>query len=259
VPGNGGILLNGDDPNLAEFRDCTWAPVHTVGTQPEHDLQLANFAEDATGATFILKWRGEPWDEVSWSQPGLFNARNAAMAALAAGLSLGTGDPRALSLKPLEGFRGVKRRQECKGEHDDLIVLEDFGHHPTAVAATLTSLRARYPDRHLSTAFEPRSNTARTQVHQAAFVDAFALADSVYLGAVNRASQLAASERFDAITVIEALANRDIPAHTAETNAKLANRIVADIQANNAPRVLVFFTNGSFDGIIDSVTTELIG
>src|SRR6185436_11462881 len=104
--------------------------------------------------------------EVRWTQPGLFNARNAAMAATAAGLALvvagvadpGSGasapgsatpatsaNPTALRLDALARFRGVKRRQEVLLATPALTVIEDFGHHPTALAETLGSLRARFP------------------------------------------------------------------------------------------------------------------
>jgi UDP-N-acetylmuramate: L-alanyl-gamma-D-glutamyl-meso-diaminopimelate ligase len=132
------------------------------------------------------------------------------------------------------------------------MVIEDFGHHPTALAETLTALRARFAGARLVAAFEPRSNTARTKVLQAGFVEALALADEVYLGAVNRAEKLNEDERFDAGSVARQLESRGVRAHWFAANEALFERLAADtLPPNGPPRVVVFFSNGSFDGIID--------
>jgi len=159
-------------------------------------------------------------------------------------------------LAGLTRYRGVKRRQEIKLDRADLIVIEDFGHHPTALAATLTSLRARYPQHALTAVFEPRSNSARTQVHQAGFIDALAQADEVFLGEVSRTESLRAEQRFDCEKVIAALSERHRPARTAATNQDLLVALQSAIRSDPRPRVVAFFTNGSFDGIIGRFVAE---
>ena len=190
-------MANGDDPNLRALGAMAWTRVVRVGVEAGNDLRIADFAEHPQGARFRLEWRGREWAKVSWTQPGLFNARNAAMAALAAGLALFPEDPTRLRLDALERFRGVRRRQELKLDQPALKVIEDFGHHPTALAETLQSFRARFPGHVIHAAFEPRSNTSRTKVMQSAFMRALALADEVYLGAVARAEKLRPEERFE--------------------------------------------------------------
>src|SRR6185436_8091494 len=81
-------------------------------------------------------------------------------------------------------FRGVRRRQEVVGEAQGVTVIDDFAHHPTAVAGTLAALRARYPGRRLRAVFEPRSNTSRRRVFQREFADALATADEAVLAQV---------------------------------------------------------------------------
>lgn len=251
VPRGGWLVINGDDANITALGACEWTRVVRVGTGAGNDVRIEDFAEDASGARFRLTWRGAPWAEIAWAQPGEFNARNAAMAATAAGLARGTGEPTGLDVGALARFRGVKRRQQVLWARAGLTVIEDFGHHPTAVGATLRSLRARYPGARLVAAFEPRSNTARTGVMQAGFVEALATADEVFLGAVSRAEALAAGERFDAAAVIAALAARGVGAATAETNAALLGAMVARVVEETVrAQVVVFFTNGSFGGII---------
>ncbi|RFC46615.1 MAG: UDP-N-acetylmuramate: L-alanyl-gamma-D-glutamyl-meso-diaminopimelate ligase, partial [Verrucomicrobia bacterium] len=251
VPRNGWILLNGDDDNLRALGPLGWTHTARVGTGERNDLRIVDFTEQGTTVTFKLVWQGRTWGDVSWSQPGLFNARNAAMAALAAGLALCPEDPTRLKLAALTKFRGVKRRQELLIDTAKLKVIEDFGHHPTALAETLHSLRNRYPDALLTAVFEPRSNTARTKVMQAGFTRALGTADEVFIGAVSRADRLKESERFDVEAVTEHLETQGVHAHTAATNELLLEKLSATVlQSGEKPQVVIFFTNGSFDGII---------
>src|SRR5690606_35753760 len=88
VPRNGFVLINGDDPNLQSLRSLPWTRVVRVGVGEGNDARIVGFSESSAGVQFALMWRSAPWGEVKWSQPGLFNARNAAMAATAAGLAV---------------------------------------------------------------------------------------------------------------------------------------------------------------------------
>lgn len=251
VPRNGYVVRNGDDSNLEALGAMPWTQVVRVGTGAANDVRIEGFTESPVGTEFRLTWRGQPWATVRWSLSGLYNARNAAMAATAAALALHPDDPRRLDLAALARFRGVKRRQEILHAGPRVTVLEDFGHHPTALAETLHALRQRYPGQLLTAVFEPRSNTARTKVLQAGFMRALAQADEVYLGAVNRVEKLAADERFDASAVVQQLETQGIEAHTANTNAALLDALTAaTLGADEKPRVVTFFSNGSFDGII---------
>ena len=279
VPRSGFVVMNGDDANLRALGPLPWTQVVKVGTGEGNAVRIVNFVESPEGVTFGLEWRGRPWGNVSWQQPGLFNARNATMAATAAGLALwadsaehkriaapspagtdrtgaawGTDlqvDPTALRLESLSRFRGVKRRQEVLVSSPALTVIEDFGHHPTALAETLHSFRARYPGASLTAVFEPRSNTARSKVLEADFMKALALADEVYLGAVNRAEKLGVGDRFDTLLVTQHLRALGVEAHSAPTNALLLEKLIGNTATpSQRARVVVFFTNGSFDGII---------
>ncbi|MFZ9748093.1 MAG: UDP-N-acetylmuramate:L-alanyl-gamma-D-glutamyl-meso-diaminopimelate ligase [Opitutaceae bacterium] len=252
VPRNGWIVLNGDDPNLAALGPTPWTRQVRVGCGADNDVLLSDFAETPSGASFRLAWRGRPWARVEWGLNGEFNARNAAMAATAAALALRPEDPAAFSLGALAAFRGVRRRQEVRLDAPGLTVIEDFGHHPTALAATLDSLRARHPDARLTAVFEARSNTARTKRMQAAFTGALARADAAFIGPVSRAERLSPAERFAPEEVVADLVARGRAAVTAPTNAEL----LAQLRVRNRPdgarrEVVVFFTNGSFDGIIE--------
>jgi len=274
VPRNGWIVLNGDDANLAALGPLGWTRVVRVGTGPDNDLRIADFTEGPEGARFSLSWKGAKWADVSWAQPGLFNARNAAMAAVAVALALEGGrasspnEPRSgdgssggfalpveslarVKLDGLARFRAVRRRQQLLVDTPALKIVEDFGHHPTAVAETLQSFRARYPGHVIHAAFEPRSNTSRRKVMQSAFLRALGFADEVYLGAVARAHLLKPEERFDTEALIGHLETQGVHGYTASTNSELLEIMLKNTRAETQkPQLVVFFTNGSFDGII---------
>ncbi len=252
VPRKGFVVLNGDDANLRALGAMPWTSVVRVGLEEANDTRIVDFAEGPDGAQFKLLWRGQPWGTVTWPQTGVFNARNAAMAATVAGLALCPMNPAQLPLAALAQFRGVKRRQEVLLRDEAFTVIEDFGHHPTALAETLHAFRARFPGARLTAVFEPRSNTARTKALQTGFLRALSQADEVYLGAVNRPDKLGVEERFDPEAVAQQLETQGVEAHFAATNAALLDQLVAHTLPRSAarPRVVAFFTNGSFDGII---------
>src|SRR5438045_5337059 len=97
----------------------------------------------------------------------------------------------------LPKFEGVARRQEIRGEVRGVKVIDDFGHHPTAIAETLTALRHRYAGHRLWAVFEPRSNTTRRAVFQQQLPDALKLADGVFIAQVARLDQLAEDDRLN--------------------------------------------------------------
>ena len=255
VPGNGYILANSDDSNLEELLHVDWTQVLRVGLGDRADLKILNFTEGPDGSQFDLEFKGRPWAHVEWGLWGLYNARNAAMAALAAALGGGLEDPTQLDLDPLSTFRGVKRRQEILFQRDDLTVMTDFAHHPTAIRETLDSLRQRFPGRRLVMCFEARSNTACRKVHETAFELAFDRADTVHLGAVFRAERYADSDRIDLPGMARRLGAKAI-AHAG--NAELEGTLMEQARELSGA-VLVFFSNGSFDGIPLKVAAALQG
>jgi UDP-N-acetylmuramate: L-alanyl-gamma-D-glutamyl-meso-diaminopimelate ligase len=260
IPRSGYAVLNGDDSNLRALGAMPWTKVVRVGTEDGNDTRIVDFTETSAGSSFTLLWRGANWAKVRWTLPGIYNARNAAMAATAAGLATGDGKPTGLPLGGLANFRGVRRRQEVLVAAPQLTVIEDFGHHPTAILETLQSFRARYPGALLTAVFEPRSNTARIRTLQAGFERALSHADEVYLGPVSRAGALRENERFDSEAVAENLEAQGINARHFGSNAELHDALAADtLPVRGRARVVVFFTNGSFDGIIGRYATSARG
>ena len=254
VPSDGFVLRNGDDPNLLALPEAPWTSMISVGQGESNDLRIADFKEDAGGSRFRLLWRGEEVQSVEWGMPGLFNARNLAMAFLSTVLSQAQepdlDDPfSSAALPDFSACQGVKRRQEILVDKESLVVLSDFGHHPTAIEGTLESLRARWPGRRIVACFEPRSNTAVTNVFQDRFADALSLADEALLGAVHRAEKIPADKRIDPRAMIKRIEEAGKQGRAFAQNSELADFL--ETQLDDRPTLVVFFSNGSFDGVID--------
>ncbi|MEM8867069.1 MAG: Mur ligase family protein [Verrucomicrobiota bacterium] len=197
IPASGHAVLNGDDTCVMELLPAPWTNIHRVGVGTENDLIIRNFQDGPNQSAFELLWKGKLWAKVAWPLHGLFNARNAAMAALGAALSVSPDDPTRFDLSVLHRFQGVKRRQDVLLDTEGVTVLEDFAHHPTAIKAAIEALRAAYEGRRLVVCFEPRSNTASTSLFEEAFTNALSAADDVYIGAVHRKMHLPAGQRLD--------------------------------------------------------------
>src|SRR5690606_30848904 len=140
VPRNGYVVWNADDANLAALLPVGWTRTIAVSAKnPQAHVRVDHFEEGPDGASCRLHWQDRAWTTVRWWLPGFFNARNAAMAAAAAGLVLHPSDPTKLDLSALARFRGVRRRQDVLVNRADIVVIEDFGHHPTAIRETIRS------------------------------------------------------------------------------------------------------------------------
>ena len=238
VPQNGMILLNGDDPNSIEVaRDCL-APIVEVGFSENCGERIRDVSHGPHGSHFTL-------GEIRYESPlmGEFNVRNAAMAAAAARFY---GITPEVIQTALTSFEGVARRQEVRGTERGITVIDDFGHHPTAIRETLTALRRRYPGRRLWAIFEPRSNTTRRAVFQKQLPEALELADGIFISRVAALEQIPAHDRLRPEAVVAALEKAGRPAFYEPDAETIVERIVPMLEPND---VVAIFSNGGFDDI----------
>jgi UDP-N-acetylmuramate: L-alanyl-gamma-D-glutamyl-meso-diaminopimelate ligase len=158
----------------------------------------------------------------------------------------------------LARYSGVARRQEVVGEFAGVIVIDDFAHHPTAVAGTLAALRARYPDRRLWGVFEPRSNTSRRRIFQGEYVTALATADRVIVGGVFQkpTDAVAAGELFSPEQLVEDLGRRGVAARSIGDSRAIAAAIAAEAAPGD---VVVLMSNGAFGGLRTHLIAALAG
>lgn len=171
------VVVCADDAGAAALpQDATREVVrYSAGTAHSSDARLV--AHDVQfhtqGSTSQLTYDGKPCGELILRVPGMHNVRNA-LAALAAGVLVGA---RFADMLPgLERFGGVERRFQRLGELGGALLIDDYAHHPTEVAATIAAARAAYPARRLIVAFQPHLYS-RTRDFAAAFGEALAAAD----------------------------------------------------------------------------------
>jgi UDP-N-acetylmuramate: L-alanyl-gamma-D-glutamyl-meso-diaminopimelate ligase len=188
---------------------------------------------------------------------GTFNVENA-LAAVATVASLGV--PVERSAAALAGFRGVRRRQEVRGEARGVTVVDDFAHHPTAVAGSIASLRARFPKRRLVALFEPRTNTSRRAVFQAAYAEAFDGADRVVVAVVPDAPIYSATgevaERFSSLRLAEDISARGVPAVAIDGVDAIVEQLVRESRPGD---VVLVMSNGDFDDVWGRLLAALAG
>jgi UDP-N-acetylmuramate: L-alanyl-gamma-D-glutamyl-meso-diaminopimelate ligase len=182
---------------------------------------------------------------------GRHNVENAT-GVFAAARALGVGVD--ATVAGLATFRGVKRRQEPRGEPGGVLVLDDFAHHPTAVRETLEGLRARYAGRRLFAVFEPRSNTSRRNIHQAEYATAFDAADLAVIKVPEPHDKVPADERLDVDAVVRAIRARGIQAQACPDVAAIVELVASRAQPND---LVVVMSNGAFGGLIPALLEEL--
>lgn len=158
----------------------------------------------------------------------------------------------------LKSFKSVARRQQVLGEAAGVTVVDDFAHHPTAIRVTLQAIGERFPGRRLLAAFEPRSNTARRNVFQREFGDAFAGASRVYLGPVyfKDSDPIPPNERLDTAALVAAIAAHGAATFACASNEEILQRMLADCSAGD---IAVFMSNGPFDGLKNRFLEALRG
>ena len=248
VPRNGQLLANGDDPNIAPLLNVTHCPVKRFGLGDDNAVRGFNLRFGPTATEFEI-----PSFKFHLNLVGELNVRNA-LAVVACAKHYGLSNKQIQSA--FDTFKGIRRRMEVRGIAGGVTIIDDFGHHPTAIRETLRALRQKYPREKLWAIFEPRSNTTRRNVFQKDLVSAFADADVVVLSQVARLELLPASERLD-----PAMLMRDLQA-AGKTAAYLPNVdvIVSHVRQNViGGEVLCVFSNGGFDGIHEKLMATLGG
>jgi UDP-N-acetylmuramate: L-alanyl-gamma-D-glutamyl-meso-diaminopimelate ligase len=206
--------------------------------------------EDASGQAFDLFAGGMKAGRFALAVPGRHNQRNAvaALAACAQGFGVGLPELR----EALAKFRGVARRQDLLGTPDDVLVYDDFAHHPTAVAETLRALRAKHPDRPLVAVFEPRSATACRAMHQAAYAEAFGAADHVMLAPLGRSI-----DKAEALDLDKLVADLRASGLSATAARDLDEVLARTVELAVPGSTVALLSNGAFGGIPRKVVAAL--
>ncbi|MEI7482087.1 MAG: UDP-N-acetylmuramate--L-alanine ligase [Elusimicrobiota bacterium] len=178
VPFYGAAVVCADDPGVASILGSVETPLITYGCKAGSDWVAKNLKSGPAGLAYEAHFRGKRMGRVALRSGGRHNALNS-LAALAAGRYLGF-DFAGL-VKGLANFKGVKRRMENIGEYAGVTFLDDYGHHPTEIKATLGTVPEMYKGRgRLIVLFQPH-RYSRTGILRREFPAAFDAADLTYV------------------------------------------------------------------------------
>ncbi len=184
VPFYGRNIVCGDDAGVQRLLSQIKRPVLTYGFGENNALQ-AIVAECGVISRFEVVLHGENLGVFELKQPGMHNILNA-LAAI--GVAFEAGISVEHCKKGLAKFGGVGRRFEFKGEKDGIVVIDDYGHHPAEITATIATAKQVYPDRRLLVAFQPHRFT-RTQAFFGEFCKSFENVDKLLLSEIYAASE----------------------------------------------------------------------
>ena len=284
IPEEGGLLVvSADDPEArasaeraARCRVETYAVLHDDAARGDATGEItidgaapvapassppssATATWEVTGVEYLksgrcrieLRRAGEHYDLYETILSGAHNFANAA-AAIAVAHSLGIA--KEAIRDAMASFAGVTRRQQFRGVAQGVYVLDDYAHHPTAVARTLLGLRRRFRGRRLVALYEPRSATSRRNTFQSEFVHAFAHADAVVVGAMHDPSKIPAEQRFDPERLARDLHGGSTPATYIANVDDIVKHTVELVRPGD---VVVVFSSGAFGGIHEKLLAEL--
>ncbi|MGC4122449.1 MAG: Mur ligase family protein [Myxococcales bacterium] len=250
VPEHGFIAVCAGYPGAVEVARQSKAKVQTYG-RPGSDWFADELTHSQGSAWFDLVHLGRKVRRMQLSLGGPHNVENA-LGAIAACHALGMEwDEIAHGL---ETFKGVKRRQEIKGEPRGVLVIDDFAHHPTAVHETLTAIRMRFPGRPVWAIFEPRSNTSRRNMHQAEYAQAFFGAARAVIAVPAPTDKVPADQQLDVRKLAADITANGVPALAAANVDEIVAAVKKDAKKGD---VLLVMSNGSFNGLVGKLMETL--
>ena len=251
VPRKGRILAYDANENVDECVAKAFCPVEKYGMKEGSFWRITNLKFEPQRTTWtVLRDGTEPVD-FEFALAGEYNVLNAtAAAAMAAAYGIA---PATIALA-LADFRSVKRRLEVRAEVAGITIIDDFAHHPTAIAATLTALRVRYPSARLWAIFEPRSNTLRRKVLQKELVNSLAIADQVIVTPIFKPEAVPEHERLTTASVVSGVKKLGKPARELDDADAIVEAITRELESGD---VVAILSNGGFGGIYEKLPRKL--
>jgi UDP-N-acetylmuramate: L-alanyl-gamma-D-glutamyl-meso-diaminopimelate ligase len=251
VPRRGRIVAFDMGASVERCVAKAFCPVERYGLQSNSPWQITDLRFEPTRTSWTVLHDGKRWANFEFSLAGEYNVCNAtAAAAMAAGYGIAVADIQ----HALRTFRSVKRRLEVKAQVNGITIIDDFAHHPTAIAGTLTALRSRFPGSRLWVVLEPRSNTLRRNVFQNELANSLALADEVVVAGVFKSDSIPQAERLDLMAVGADLQQRGKRARIISGADGIVQVIAPELRSGD---VVAILSNGGFEGIYEKLPARL--
>jgi len=251
VPRRGRIVAYDADENVTECLKKALCRVERYGFSDAADWRIADLSFSPESTNWHVLKDGERWSDFEFSLAGEYNVLNAtAAAAVAAGYGI---SPQVIR-SALRSFKSVKRRLEVKAEVSGITIIDDFAHHPTAITGTLKALSTRYAGRRLWAVFEPRSNTMRRNVLEAALASSLAHADEVVVTSIFRPEAIPAAERLSLSAVLDQIRRAGKNARECQDADAIVRSITPELRAGD---VVAILSNGGFGGIYEKLPAAI--
>jgi UDP-N-acetylmuramate: L-alanyl-gamma-D-glutamyl-meso-diaminopimelate ligase len=251
------IVANGDDQNVMSLRTEARARWITFGSSDKCDAYATDVIERPEGVEFTAWWEGKEWYRFRTTLSGQHNVLNALADAVIARLR---GVSAEAIQKGFETFQGIKRRMEVRGVERGVTVIDDFAHHPTAIATTVAGAKKRYPGQRIWGLFEPRSISSSRKEFEAGYIEAFHEADRVIIGPVFHRERYETRYGLDKMmsveTIVERLSQDGIPAEAIADFDAIAARIAAEAKEGD---VVLVMSSGAFGGVHEKILEALKG
>jgi UDP-N-acetylmuramate: L-alanyl-gamma-D-glutamyl-meso-diaminopimelate ligase len=251
------IVANGDDPNVKPLRTDARGRWLTFGMGKKNDTYAADVEFAPRTTSFTAFWEGKEWVRFTTPLSGQHNVLNALAAAAVARLR---GVEAAAIQKGFETFTGIKRRMEVRGVERGVTVIDDFAHHPTAIATTLNGARKRYPGQRLWALFEPRSISSSRKEFEEGYKTAFHEADRVIIGHVFHQDRYETKYGLDKMMsifqILDRLNGDGVPAEQINEVDAIAARVAKEASDGD---VVVVMSSGAFGGVHDKILEALKG
>jgi UDP-N-acetylmuramate: L-alanyl-gamma-D-glutamyl-meso-diaminopimelate ligase len=253
IRGGGRLIACFDYPAIRELVKKTKVPVISYGLESSTGARFTpgKIVVEGEVTRFEVLDQEKKVDEVALRLPGVHNVLNAlAVWIECRELGIPADELRAA----MKSFRGVKRRQEERGEVKGVLVIDDFAHHPTAVRETLRALKKKYSGRRLVTVFEPRSATSRRKVFQKDYAEAFGEADVIHIAVPYDQTRIKPEDQFSSDQLVGDLIQGGKQAHLFNTVEEGVSAIASGSHSGDVVAVL---SNGGFGGFIPKLLDQL--
>ncbi|MGA3090912.1 MAG: UDP-N-acetylmuramate:L-alanyl-gamma-D-glutamyl-meso-diaminopimelate ligase [Terriglobales bacterium] len=251
VPRRGRIVAFDTGGSVDRCLLKAFCPVEYYGGLERSDWRITNLKLHPERTSWTVSHNGDAWADFEFPLGGEYNVWNATAAAA---LAAHYGISKATIAQALKTFRSVKRRLEVKAKVNDVTIIDDFAHHPTAIEQTIRALRAQYRQGRLWVVLEPRSNTMRRNVLQDALAGSLALADQVVVAAVFKSEAIPEAERLDLNRLIGEIQKRGTPARILADADAIVNALAPELRERD---VVAILSNGGFGGIYEKLPQRL--
>ena len=215
------------------------------------DWSAQSIAVEPPWTMFDIYQANDFWGRFRSPLPGEHNLANA-LAGIAVATQLQI--PADKIQAGLASFRGVKRRQEIRGIRNDITVIDDFAHHPTAVQKTIQAIRGYYPQQRLVAVFEPRTNTSMRNVFQDVYAQVFDDADLICIREPALLQKIPPDRQFSSQRLVADLKQRGLAAHYFEDTDRIIAFLVREARSGD---VILAMSNGGFDNIHERLLESL--